>query len=328
MRHLATLLALTFLICLPAGTALAAETPDNGGIGVRLVDIPASAQNDPRAHAYIVDALKPGNTIERRIEVQNNTGTEQHVKVYPGAADIENNTFTVKDEGVASDLTRWTTVAEPTLTIAPGKSSLVPVTIAVPKDAPEGEQYGVVWAQIQANPAPGSSAIQVSRVGIRTYLSIGAGNGRAANFTVDALTASRNKAGKPMATAKVTNTGGRALDITGSLNLANGPANITAGPFPVLKGTTIAPGTSADVAVALDAQLPNGPWDANLKITSGNVTREGTATLTFPQAGTSETAAIEQPGIPAWAWPAGALALMLIAATLALVLRRRHRTDH
>lgn len=327
MRYLATLLALSFLIAVPAGAALATETPSGGGIGVRLVDIPASAQDDPRARAYIVDAIEPGTTIERRIEVQNNTGAVQQVKVYPGAAEIENNTFTVKDEGVVNDLTRWTSLSQSTLTLGPGEFARVPVTIAVPKDAPEGEQYGVIWAQIQADPVPGSSAIQVSRVGVRTYLSVAAGNGSPANFTVDKLTASRNEAGNPTATATVTNTGGRALDITGELNLKNGPANITAGPFPVLKGTTIAPGTSADVAVDLDAQLPNGPWDANLKVTSGTVTREGNATITFPQAGTGETAVIEQPGIPGWVWPAAALALILIAAALTLIRLRRRASN-
>lgn len=326
MRYLATLLTLSLLICLPAGAALAAEAPGTGGIGVRLVDIPASAQGDPRARAYIVDNLKPGSTIERRIEVQNNTGTRQTVKVYPGAARIDNNSFTVEDEDVANDLTRWTSVTAPELAMAPGESARVPVTITVPQDAPEGEQYGVIWAQIQADRAPGSSAIQVSRAGIRIYLSVGAGNGRAADLTVDALTASRNEAGKPLATAKVTNIGGRALDITGSLTLKNGPANISAGPFPVLKGTTIAPGASADVSVVLDTQLPNGPWDATMKITSGTLNREGTATLTFPNAGTTETVVIEQPGIPSWVWPVGGLAFVLIAAASVLVFRGRHGT--
>jgi len=50
----------------PAPTALAA-----GGIGLRLVDVPVSASDDPRAQLYIVEHLAPGTVIERRIEVSN-----------------------------------------------------------------------------------------------------------------------------------------------------------------------------------------------------------------------------------------------------------------
>jgi hypothetical protein len=55
-----------------AGTARSASPrsasvtgPD--GVGVRLLDVPTNAANNPRAREYIVDNLTPGTTIHPRI---------------------------------------------------------------------------------------------------------------------------------------------------------------------------------------------------------------------------------------------------------------------
>jgi hypothetical protein len=82
--------------------------------------------------------------------------------------------------------------------------------------------------------------------------------------------------------AKVTNTGRRAIDLSGSLQLTDGPGSLSAGPFPVQVGTTLAPGEAAPATVRLDRSLPNGPWKATVTVTSGDVTRKAQATITFP----------------------------------------------
>ena len=46
--------------------------------------------------------------------------------------------------------------------------------------------------------------------------------------------------------------------MTGTLTLTGGPGGLTAGPFPVALGTTLAPGDSAPVTATLDQQLPDG----------------------------------------------------------------------
>ena len=49
------------------------------------------------------------------------------------------------------------------------------MTIAVPRDAAPGERYGVVWAEVRAAAPAAGGITQVSRVGIRIYLSVGPG---------------------------------------------------------------------------------------------------------------------------------------------------------
>ena len=105
------------------------------------------------------------------------------------------------------------------------------MTIAVPIDAAPGERYAVVWAETRSTPSEGGIT-QVNRVGIRIYLAIGAGGPPAADFTIDSLTAIRSADGRPMVVATVHNTGGRALDMSGTLELSAGPGGLSAGSVP------------------------------------------------------------------------------------------------
>lgn len=334
MRCLITVLSLIFLLAAPVSAATAVSSPvvraethaapsEEGGIGIRLLDVPVAAQDDPRARSYIVDHLNPGTTIERRVEVVNTTDSTQTVRVYPGAGTVEEGAFTFEGEDVETELTTWTSVSDSELELAPGEQAEVMVTIDVPADAPEAEQYGVVWAEIRT-PAGDGNTIQASRVGVRVYLSVGPGNGPPAAFEISALTAGRNAEGHPEVTAEVTNTGGRAVDVIGSLELANGPGGLSAGPFSVVTGTTIAPGEAAPVAVALDSQLPDGPWDATLTLKSGLLTEKATATLQFPEAGQSTDIDTNQgPGGLLWLAILGALVVLIALAVLLGAARRR-----
>jgi len=73
----------------PAVSASAATPPAAAiGLGVRLLDAPTAARNDPRAQVYIVDRLPPGAVIHRRIELTNSTPGPLAASVYPAAADI------------------------------------------------------------------------------------------------------------------------------------------------------------------------------------------------------------------------------------------------
>ena len=301
MRFVITVCCLLFLALVPATPGAAQTLPESlracictpllrepAGIGVRLLDIPAATQNDPRARIYIVDHLAPGIQIQRRIQVQNNSNSAQSVHIYPGAATINNGIFVGRNNAAVNDLTTWTTIAQPQLKLRAGEAADVMVTINVPPDAPESEQYAVVWAEVRSAPAEGTNIVQASRAGIRIYLSVGPGNEAPADFSITSLTAARDVHGSPTVTTLVTNTGGRALDITGELTLAEGPAGLSAGPFPLQLSTTIPPGDHQNVVFTLDAELPNGPWDAQLKLKSGLVEREAVATITFPDAGQGE----------------------------------------
>ncbi|MHA7289684.1 COG1361 family protein [Arthrobacter sp. MDT3-24] len=316
---------------LPESHVSSASTPplpQPSGIGIRLLDVPAATQTDPRARSYIVDRLAPGTGIHRRIQVQNNSTAAQSVRIYTGAAQIQEGSFVGDNDPAVNELTTWTSVDRPQVELPAGESADVLVTIDVPSDASEAEQYAAVWAEVRNAPAKGSNVVQASRVGIRIYLSVGPGNGQPADFRITSLTAARDAQGNPQVTAVVTNTGGRALDITGDLTLSKGPGGISAGPFSAQKALTLAPGKDGTVVTTLDPALPNGPWNAQLQLKSGLVEHEAAASITFPDSGQGETVEpAPEAGFPWIALGTGAAFLFIAAALLWWWLRRRNTAD-
>lgn len=340
MRPLTTILSLLLLalapmtpaiasdVRLPLGVVTASPTPEPGGLSVRLLDIPANTKDDPRTRAYIVDRLAPGTEIRRRIQVENNTGAPQSVRLYPGAAHIQDGTFIGDAAETKNELTSWITLEQQQLNnLAPGSSADVLTTIRVPNDAPEGEQYGAIWAEMRSTTDETSKGgiTQVNRVGIRIYLSVGPGNGKPADFSIASLTAVRDSEGKPQLSATVTNTGGRALDILGDLTLNGGPGGLSAGPFSVQKASTIAPGKAQNVVFSLPVEIPNGPWNAKVQLRSGLLEHEATAPVTFPDNGSMTPPAAVQEQDTALPFIMGVALAATLALAIAAVLIRRHR---
>jgi hypothetical protein len=289
-----------------------------GGIGLRLVDVPVSAGGDPRAQLYIVDHLAPGTVIERRIEVSNTTTSVAHVVLYAAAATIEHGSFLGSAGDTPNDLSTWTSVLPGASDIPAGGRLIATVTIAVPDDAAPGEQYGVVWAEVRSAPTAGSGVIEVNRVGIRLYLSVGPGGAPAADFTIDSLTAERSSEGQPVVLAAVHTTGGRALDMSGTLDLSSGPGGLSAGPFAATLGTTLAIGETELVSIALDTQIPAGPWVARITLRSGLLERTASAMITFPATGAAPPVSISTR--PAWLYPAFTGVPVFLMLSLAILL--------
>jgi hypothetical protein len=296
---------------------------------LRLVDVPAGDKGDPRAQVYIVDHLAPGSVIHRRIELSNTSSSPAHIVLYPSAAKIHKGEFQGAEGHTPNDLSTWTSVDPDAVDLPAGGRMMATVTIAIPSDAAPGEQYGVVWAETRSVSDSGGGVVQVSRVGIRLYISVGPGGAPAANFTIDSLTASRSRDGLPVVLASVHNTGGRALDLSGTLRLSNGPGGLSAGPYPANLGVTLAPGDTAPITIALDKRLPAGPWDAQITVRSGLLERSARATITFPASGTSPAAKTKPSNAGSFNQVgAGAvtLAVMGIAASLQVRRRRRRRS--
>ncbi|MFC5928551.1 hypothetical protein [Cryobacterium melibiosiphilum] len=303
-----------------------AEVEGGQGVGIKLLDMPESTQSDPRTRTYIVDQVGPGTVLERRVQIQNNSTSDKVVYVYVSSATIQDGNFVGDSSSSQNELTTWTTLEQSQLKMPSGSEVDVLATISVPSDASEGEQYGAIWAEVRSAPLAGSSIVQASRAGVRIYLSVDEGNGTPADFAVGSLTPSRDAEGLPTLSALAENTGGRAIDISGELNLANGPAGLSAGPFTVQQATTLAPGDSGEVVFTLSDELPNGPWDATLSLKSGLVEREVTATITFPDAGVGETVAPNEAPVLLITLVSSGVLLLLIAAGTLIVLRRRRKT--
>jgi hypothetical protein len=295
-------------------------------VGIRLVDVPEASLDDPRARTYIVDNVAPGTTFERRVEVTNEGGSAQTVTMYASSARIVDGAFSGDAEGSVNELSTWTGVSSDTLELAAGESADVVVTVAVPEDAPEGEQYAAVWAQITTPAQDGSLLALATRAGVRLYVSVGAGNGPPSDFSVGTVTASRSDDGAPRLTAEVSNTGGRAVDVTGTLSLSDGPGSMSAGPFGTGTALTLAPGETGEVSIALDPAIVAGPWTATVVLTSGLLSRTATAEVTFPSSGSAAVVAADT-GLPAWLLLVlGAVGLVLLAGIVAgIVALRRLR---
>src|SRR5438874_11800424 len=123
-------------ILLPATNAFAQTAqPPAGSIGIGLLEAPVSRQNDPRAQSYIVDHVSQGTTIQRKIQVTNTTTSPQTIQLYAGAASIANGEFSTAEGHGANDLTGWTSVNPPIVTVPPGQAAQAEVTIAIPREA-------------------------------------------------------------------------------------------------------------------------------------------------------------------------------------------------
>ncbi|CAN5229050.1 hypothetical protein BH09ACT1_BH09ACT1_06130 [soil metagenome] len=313
-----------------ASASPADALPTPSGIGIRLLDVPTASLSDPRASAYIIDNVAPGGTIARRILVENNTDSVQDVRVYAAAATVTGEAFVGSKGKTANELSGWTTPALSTVTI-PARASIEDlITIAVPSTATEGERYAAIWAETRSTAASGTdegpTVTTVGRVGVRVYLSVGAGNGPQSSFTVSALKSHRASDGKAVVTATVKNTGGRAIDISGKLRLTDGPGSLSAGPFSLANVVTLAPGKSGTVSVPLDAGLPRGPWTATIIATSGVLSQTLSASITFPAAGNNGTSDASA-GAPVLLIVLGAVALLILIAALVWYLRRRRMTQ-
>lgn len=324
---IAGVLAPAFSVSMTAAAGGGPGKPPVPGLGIRLVDAPTATAKDPRARTYIIDRLAPGSVIDRRVEVSNGTRSPMQVSVYPAAASISHGNFIGAHGHSRNDLSTWTSTTPGSLALSPHHKTFVHVVVKVPPNAAPGERYGVVWAEVTTPPASPGGPIQVSRVGIRLYLSIGPGGAPASDFDIVSLTAARDTHDAPLVRASIHNTGGRALDLSGTLTLSKGPGGLSAGPFPIMLGTTLGIGQTEPVTVTLNKQLPNGPWLATINVRSGLTKRTAHATITFPTGPGVGATVPAQSGstIPWWAIAAVTAAILLTFLILAADMARRRR---
>jgi hypothetical protein len=307
--------------------ALAQTGAPPGSIGIRLLEAPKNLADDPRARLYVVDHLNQGDTIRRRIEVSTGLDHVQPLRLYAAGAVVSKGTFGFLEGRTENELSSWIAVDPPSVEVPPNGSVTAVVTIAVPKDSADGERYAVVWAETPPSSPSNGGVAAIDRVGIRVYLSVGRGGAPPIDFRIESLTAARDASGRPIVSATVINTGGRAIDLNGSLRLSDGPGGLSAGPFPVQLGTTIGIGQRAPVRFVLSRSIPDGPWTADLRLRADLVERRAQARITFPSAAGGRAMPVPLSSglsLPMLA-SIGAIALALAAGLWLLFLRRRRR---
>ncbi|WP_230688940.1 hypothetical protein ACN26Y_09585 [Micromonospora sp. WMMD558] len=262
----------------PQPTGTPSPSGPSASVGIRLLDAPVNRRDDTRAHRYIVDHVKPGTTINRRVAVKNSSDIDRPIALYAAAAEVTATGFVFAPDRTENELSSWIRVEPDQKTLAPDQEIEALVTITVPRNAEAGERYAVVWAEVSG--AGDRNVRQIGRAGIRVYLSVGPGGEPPSGFEVGPLTGSREADGTPVVTAEVRNTGRRALDLAGDLWLTDGPGGLSAGPVKA-EAKTLPLGGSATVRVVLDRRLPDGPWSAKLDLASGWTRRSVTGTVTF-----------------------------------------------
>lgn len=95
-----------------------------------------------------------------------------NVSLYPEAATNINGVFQPLDAAHPNLLTSWTSISPNSAKIAAHSNLVVTVTIKVPANAPNVQQFGLIWASIKTS--PNSNAVGgISRVGIRMYDAVG-----------------------------------------------------------------------------------------------------------------------------------------------------------
>jgi hypothetical protein len=316
---------LVFLIsaAAPAAAASASQvtTPPPTQFGIRLLEVPASEANDPRAKLYIIDRVAPGATVHHELQVSNEGSQPLTLSVYPAAASISNGVFQFAGGHIQNEMTTWITMSHDTVDLAPRASATLTATIAVPANAPSGSQYGVIWAQ-ETGKGTGNVTM-VNRVGIRLYLSIGAGGAPAPNFALGTPTSSRGPDGSPLVQVPVRNTGGVAVDVRGTAQLTDGPGGLLAGPFSATNVDTLAPGESHPETFELSSKLPEGPWQVSFTMVSGLINKTEKVTMKFNDNGATTTAAHKSfPIVPV----ASGIAVLVLLAAAALLITRSRRT--
>ncbi|MEV6368594.1 hypothetical protein [Micromonospora musae] len=290
------------------------------------MEAPTNRRDDPRALRYIVDHLRPGTTIRRQLLIVNRTAERRAVELYPAAANVDGAKFVFGEGRASNELTKWTTLDRGAIELGPWEEARVRATIAVPPDTPTGERYGVLWASAGSTPRSGGQITQIHRVGVRMYLDVGDGGEPASDFSIGEMRPARSPQGEPSVTVQVNNTGGRAVDLTGTVTLTDGPAGSRAGPFPVAEGTTLAPGAAGQVGARFPAELPNGPWKIEVDLKSGLVQRSATARIQFPEPGREgERATFYSRVFTGWTAAASVAGLLLLAGLAVLARRYRRR---
>lgn len=142
------------------------------------------------------------------------------------------------------------------------------------------------------------------------------------------MTAERGPDGRAIVRAQIINTGGRALDLSGTLKLSSVSGSLSAGPYQVQLGTSLAPHQSEPVKIPVTDQVADGPWRATLELRSGLLVKKFHAEIKFPHtSGISPAAAVDAEASGGGALKTLVAGILLLSTALLIAsarIRRRH----
>jgi hypothetical protein len=258
--------------------------------------------------------------VTRSLTVTNDSGAPAHVELYASGAAVGDGGFTLVDDTDAP-IARWATVEPASLDLAPAASAMARLRIAIPDDARDGERYGVVWAQVGAGDDDAQAV--VNRVGVRIFVLVGGGT---SDLQIESMTPRRDAGGNAIVELALANTGDRAVDVTGALQLDD-DVHDSEPTAAVAFVPTVAPGATTSAVVAFDEDVANGPWEAMATLEANGRTLRAHAQLTFPAADGGRGDAVPASMIGGDGVPVIALVIAAgaIAGATALAWRARRR---
>lgn len=316
----ATLLGLLLLMAGPAAPGAWADG-DEDGAGTRWAVTPAD-ESGRDERSSIQHALDPGESITEHIAVHNLGDREETFRL--SAADGF-TTATGRFDMLASteestDAGTWIDIAEE-VTVGPGQSEVVPLTITVPGQAEPGDHPAGVAASVlrSRSAADGTSVGVESRVGIKIITRV---KGELAPAVAVGPVSSTYEGtwnplrpGRVVTTFEVTNEGNTRLSIAGEASAGTGA---TAFPTEGERVGELLPGDTRRVSVVVDGVWPTLRLPGRMQVAPGVATLDGTRAEAEPVEVTFAT----------WAPPWPQLIVLIALALLAYAViggRRRGR---
>ena len=130
-------------------------------------------------------SVDPGQTIKSEVFLQNEgDGIRTFYPVFEKFTEDNGEKVFLKEE---SDLSTWISFATSSVTLKSQEQKFLPFTLEVPKNAPPGGHFAVIWwSTAPANPKPGEQVSIVTRAGVLVYLRVSGSiieNGEIVNFS-------------------------------------------------------------------------------------------------------------------------------------------------
>ena len=140
-------------------------------INMGTLDVAPVAEGDKPANDWLIEYLKPGESLQERIRVSNFGTKEKNLTIY--AADTDKNDgkdFLAKSPCQESDdIAGWIRLPSDNLTLGPGESKILSVNFVAPENAGVGLHTGAIIVRETAT--AGNDEIALEK-GVRIYLNV------------------------------------------------------------------------------------------------------------------------------------------------------------
>lgn len=317
MSVLATALTVAIIAAPIAPAQAPAPAASAGGFGLRVV-----AEAGAEAPTSIAESAAPGAVVTRMLVAYNDSASSVDLDVYAASADESpDDGFTIRPDREQNELSSWTTLTPAHLSLAPGQTAPVTLTVAVPSDATASERHAVLWSQTAGQP-DSTGSVTATRVGMRLRVAVGGGNGPTPQFSLGTPVVTSTPDGRRI-TVGLHNFGRATLRPRATLALADGPDDLRVDPLTVTTDDVAADGRTT-LSFPLDEVIPPGQWHLTVTVTDGPTSHTTDTTTELPAAGKSSSATgASSIGSPARLTIPAAIAVAAGTILLAVSLRRR-----